>query len=399
MANVVVKKNSFGSRLLNSIGGVFLGIGIAILFLCMLAWNEGNNVKSIRAYNEAGKIIIETGSAKADPANNGMLVAVKGDLSFSPVTDPLYGVKGTFVLSRNVEMYQWKQTKKGSSTDKEVTYTYTQDWSKSAVHSSAFYDKTGHENPDWPEGDAYKSEVVYATDAKLGDFALTDEQLKQLYSDSEIIVPAPDKGVPSGTIPAGMNKSGDFLTNSSGSPKTGDIRIYWQAGGAAYASALGKQSGGVITAYTTKNNKAIMRFINGSKTGAEMIEDLKFENTLNTWLLRIIFTIIICAGFSMVFTPVEVLTSVIPFLGNFISRFTKGFGKAVGFIVGIPLSLVVIAVSWIVVRPLFAIPLLIIAGGIVYLVVKRSKEKAASSAMTAKNAAHSSIGSDTVRED
>jgi len=370
VGNIAVKKNSFGSRLLNSVGGIFLGIGIALLFLCFLAWNEGNNVKSIRAYDEAGKIIVETDGAKADPANNGKLVAVKGNLSFTPVSDPIYGVKGTFVISRNVEMYQWKQTKKGSSTDKEVTYTYTQDWSRSAIHSSAFYDKTGHENPDWPAGDAYQSSVVYATDAKLGDFALTDEQLKQLYGDSESIASTPDK------VPAGMNKSGDFITTSSGSPKTGDIRIYWKTSDAAFASALGKQSGGVITAYTTKNNKAILRFTSGNKTGAEMIEDLKFENTLNTWLLRIIFTIIICAGFSMVFTPIEVLTSIIPFLGKYISKFTQGFGKAVGFIVGVPLSLVVIAVSWIVVRPLFAIPLLLIAGGIIYLVVKKNKEKA-----------------------
>jgi len=368
MANVVVKKNSFISRFLNSVGGIFIGIAVALLCVGLLAWNEGRSVKAIRAYIEVGKNLIETASAKANPDNEGKLVAIYGGLTFSPVADGAYGVKAnSFVLVREVEMYQWKETKKGGSTDEQITYGYDKVWSKSRIPSSGFYEKSGHENPEWPAGDKYQSGAVYADDAKLGDFNLTDAQLKQLSVNA--VVPPPDN------VPSGMNKSGNYITNYSGDPKVGSIRISWSASNVTKASALGKQTGSAITGYTTKNGTNINEFFSGELTGSEMVQVLQQANKIATWILRILFTILICAGFSMVFTPVTVLVSVIPFLGKYLSKFTKGFAKVIGYIVGISLSLVVIALAWIAVRPLVAIPLLIIVGGLIFFLVRQSKNK------------------------
>jgi len=366
--NVVVKKNSFISRFLNSVGGIFIGIVVALLCLVLLAWNEYRSVKAIRAYGEAGKTLIETGSAKADPANDGKLVAIRGALAFSPVADNAYGVSAnSFALERTVEMYQWHQSQKGSSTDAETTYTYTKEWSSAPVPSSGFHEKAGHENPEWPAGETLRSGAIYAEDAKLGDFILTRAQLSQLPVNVDV--------TPPDSVPSGWNKSGKYFTSFSDNPNIGAIRISWKRSDVTRASALGKQDGNSIITYETKNKTPINDLFAGELDGAQMIKILQETNKAVTWLLRILFALLICAGISMVFTPVEVLISVIPLLGKYLAKFNKGYAKAIGYMVGISLSLGVIGLAWIFVRPMVAIPLLIIVGGIILILVQQSKSK------------------------
>jgi hypothetical protein len=373
IGNVVTVKNSAGSRLLNSVGAVFIGIGVIILCLIVITCNEAASVKDIRANDEYGRNLIEIGSAQVHSANDGKLVAIRGTLTFSPVSDPAYRIAtNSFVINRFVEMYQWDERRHGSSTDAEKTYEYSGRWSGSPISSSAFFDKT-YVNKPWPTDAALQSRAFYADDAQLGDFRITPEQLEDLSTDSVLAIPE------SAPIPGGFNRSSDGRYIHSGSiadPQIGDMRVSFKASEVTRASALGRQQGNAIVSYTAKNGKRIDRVFPGEMSGADMVGQLQAENSAATWAGRIVLTILMCIGFSLLFSPIKTLTSMIPFLGKFLGKATQKVAQVIGAIAGIALSLLVIALSWIAVRPLVAIPLLLITAGLIVFIVRYRKAKA-----------------------
>ncbi|MDR1869409.1 MAG: TMEM43 family protein [Treponema sp.] len=372
VGNVVTKKNNMGSRFLNSFGAIFSGLAVAFICLISLACNESCSVKAIRAYDEFGKNLIETGSAQINPGNNGKLVAIRGSLSFSPVTDPAYRITAnSFVLQRYVEMYQWQEEKRGSSTDAEVTYTYTGAWRSTSVNSSRFVDQS-YANKPWPSDSAFQNGSVYADDAKLGDFRITPEQLSNLRADIVLKIPE------STPLPSGFSRSSDgqYIHNGNLSdPQTGDLRISFRSSEETRASMLGQQQGDAIVSYTAKNGTRIDRLFSGERSGAEMVGQLQAENSVMTWFLRIFLTVLVCLGFSMLLSPVKLLLSIIPFLGKYLGKATKAIAQVIGTIVGVTLSLLVIAISWIAVRPLVGIPLLLIVAGLIVLLNRYKKSK------------------------
>jgi hypothetical protein len=366
--NKVTAKNTAGSRLLNSVKGIFIGIAVVIIFIIALGWNESRNVKAIRAYAEAGKVLVETGAASTSPDYEGRLIAVTGALDYTSVTDSLYGLRvNSFALKRVVEMYQNIESRQGSSTDDSVTYTYSQDWRSSYVNSSSFQNQS-YANKPWPSEDRFQQDSFYDENTKLGDFTLTMTQIGQLPMTSVV---SPD------SAPAGLSKSGDYITTYSGSPKVGAIRVHWLTSTEKRASALAAQRGSALVNYTTKNNTSINRIFSGDMTGAQMVKAMQDENKVITWILRIIFTVLICIGFTMIFGPVNALIGLVPFLGKFLSRVTNKVSQIIGGIVGVALSIVVILVSWITVRPLVLIPVLLIIAGVIVLFRIQKKKNAA----------------------
>jgi hypothetical protein len=76
----------------------------------------------------------------------------------------------------------------------------------------------------------------------------------------------------------------------------------------------------------------------------------------------------------MVFKPLSVLGDVVPFIGSI-----KGFGTGVAsFLLSLILSIITIALAWIVYRPVVGISLLVVAGaGITFMVTRKKKQKPA----------------------
>ena len=72
------------------------------------------------------------------------------------------------------------------------------------------------------------------------------------------------------------------------------------------------------------------------------------------WILRLIGTLLIIFGIAAVFGPLTTLTSYVPILGKLVG----GAVFVVSLLLGLAISLLVIAVSWIVFRPLLGICLL-----------------------------------------
>ncbi len=104
----------------------------------------------------------------------------------------------------------------------------------------------------------------------------------------------------------------------------------------------------------------------------EMFQDAQDANSFMTWLLRAVGFIMMFAGLSMILKPLSVLADLIPFIGDIIE---VGTG-IIAFLVALPLTLITIAIAWLFYRPLIAIPLLIIAGGAIYWLIKKKKAAA-----------------------
>ncbi|MCI5166345.1 MAG: hypothetical protein D3903_09665, partial [Candidatus Electrothrix sp. GM3_4] len=88
------------------------------------------------------------------------------------------------------------------------------------------------------------------------------------------------------------------------------------------------------------------------------------DNTILTWALRAAGFILMMIGLSMIFKVFSVLADVLPFLGSIVEAGT-GF---IAFLLSAVLSLITIAVAWIVFRPLLGIILLVIAVGLIVLI-------------------------------
>jgi hypothetical protein len=75
-----------------------------------------------------------------------------------------------------------RRTRLGGSEETVTTYTYTKQWSSSAIDSSAFAEPAGHENPEM----SIKATEIYARDATLGAYSLGDSVLSQVGGDQPL---------------------------------------------------------------------------------------------------------------------------------------------------------------------------------------------------------------------
>ena len=105
-----------------------------------------------------------------------------------------------------------------------------------------------------------------------------------------------------------------------------------------------------------------------------MFATAKRGNAAMGWVLRLIGFVLMYAGFSSIFKPLEVLADIVPFLGSLV-----GLGTGmISFALSLCGSLTTIAIAWLWFRPLIAVPLLIAAvGSLVWLFVKAKGAKGA----------------------
>src|SRR5580765_6380159 len=109
-----VTTRSWRSRIVESIKGVLFGFVLILGSGAALFWNEGRAVQTQRSLTEGAGVVIDIDPAQVDPANEGKLVHVSGDMRApAPVVDADFGVSANGLrLVRSVEMFQWKEDKK-----------------------------------------------------------------------------------------------------------------------------------------------------------------------------------------------------------------------------------------------------------------------------------------------
>lgn len=263
-------------------------------------------------------------------------------------------------MCRKVEMYSWRENKKsetrkkvGGGTETVTSYSYDKVWTPDPESSSDFHEQKGHENPTMP----YKSQTFVAEKAHLGAFQL-GELTGQLDNFESYKVDRDDE------------TEGDqrVFFGEDSDPKVGDCKVSFQVVKPCQVSVLAQQSNDLLESYTARSGGGtIYRLMLGQKSAKDMFGQMVAENNALTWGLRFLGWLFMVIGFSLVLRPLSVMADVIPFLGDLV-----GVGTGlVAFASASAISLVVVALAWIAYRPLVGIGILALAGGFIFLIVKK----------------------------
>jgi hypothetical protein len=369
-------RTGYGSRIGNSIKGVLFGALLFLIAFPVLWWNEGRSVKTAKGLAEGEKIAVDVSADKVDSANEGKLVHTSGRAEGKDqVKDDIFGVSapGLIKLRRLVELYQWIETKSektekkfGGSEEKVTTYNYAQNWDDEVHRSSEFRKPEGHENPE----PAFTSKVIRSEDTHLGAFRLPGFMVNEWNDYRPHPLPAVD------TLPEGVRgkatASGEWLYvgGKPDAPKTGDARVKFESVPPGDASVLAQQVKDTFEAYETGYGTTIGRIAGGVQSKQTMFAAAKSENTFMTWLLRAGGFLLMFIGLSMVLSPLRVMADVVPFVGSLVGA---GTGLA-SFLLAAMGSCITIALAWLFYRPALGIALLLVAGGLGFLLVKAMRK-------------------------
>lgn len=364
-----ITNQSWFSRLGGAIKGIIFGVIIFVVAFPLLFWNEGRAVKRYKALKEGAGVVVSVAEDKVDAANEAKLVHVSGLVTTDDVLkDSEFGISANAIkLSRKVQMYQWKESKKtkkskktGGGTTTKTTYSYQKVWSDKIIKSGDFKEPQGHTNP---ASMAYESKEYLAKNVTLGAFDLSGSLVGKIghFEDVDIQGSA-------GKLPAGLegkvkvHDNSYYVGKSPESPEVGDIKVGFGIVKPLKVSVISRQIGTTFEPYNSEVGGQIELLQVGTVSADSMFEAAKKENAILTWILRFAGFILLFVGLGLVFNPLSILADVIPFLGDII-----GAGVwLVAFLLAMALSLLIISIAWFVCRPLLGILLLIFVGIIVF---------------------------------
>lgn len=364
----VTSQNWF-SRIGESIKGILFGIIVIPLMIVLLWWNEGRAVTTANSLKEGAAAVVDVSADKVDPANDKKLVHLTGEATTAEgAFDDEFGIKVPALrLDRSVEIYQWEQEEKtekrekvGGSEETITTYSYEKKWVDEPINSSEFKKPAGHEN----KGELVASNKRFsAKDAKLGAFQLPASMVRSLpgaeaYSLKEADLNEETKKE------ALVSRGGLYYGADPAKPQIGDQRVAFEIVKPGTFSILAAQLGETFGPYQTKAGDALSRIEAGASSAEVMFKNAESENAIMTWVVRFIGFLFMALGFMAIMRPLSVLGSVVPFIGSII-----GMGTGlISFVLAGVISLIVIAIAWVFVRPLLGIVLLALAvGGFIYM--------------------------------
>lgn len=384
MANSIVRvtQQGWGGRLGGSIKGAVVGILLAIIAVPLLFWNEGRAVKRARTLAEGAGKVVSVPAASVDAAREAALVHVTGQATTAEVLrDPTFGVeKNALALDRDVEMYQWvenqerKERKKlGGGTETVTTYTYSTDWRREAVDSASFEESSGHENPSFP----FESESWRAGDVRLGAFQLAPDLAGELdqkkavpVGEAELEHVAADVREGLTAVGGGFYRGADLGAPDPSSPKVGDVRVRFQVVEPAQASVVAAQRGQRLEPYHAEAGGDIALVSYGTQSAEAMFGAARTANNRLTWLLRLAGFVLLFVGIRSLLAPLAVAADVVPLFGRIV-----GVGLSLAaLLLAAPVTLITIAVGWLVYRPLLGAALIAVAVGCLVWLWRRSRK-------------------------
>jgi hypothetical protein len=159
---------------------------------------------------------------------------------------------------------------------------------------------------------------------------------------------------------------------SPSSPEIGDVRIAFRVVEPTEVSIVSQQAGESFRPYQTKAGGTVELLELGTVGAEQMFATAERQNTLLTWGLRLGGLLLMAFGFSRILRPLVVLADVLPPVGSLV-----GVGTGlVSFLLAAVISLLTIAVAWVVYRPLLGVSLIVLAVAvIVYLVIRARRAK------------------------
>ncbi len=328
-----------------------------------------------------------------------------------------------------------KRQKIGGGEETVTTYTYTQKWVSRPVNSGNFKDPNATiTNRNFVLANVEDFEEM-ATDVNLGAYRLPESMVRsisgtvplgilmseekkqelnrQLFSAAQSAAQPPQRSftdviqqgairgvqsaitgtpVPSATTGSVMDRmrpggqvanmervhiSGNIilLGASPGVPQVGDVRVtFTEIKPTATVSLIAKLNGNTFEQYRADNGKTFMKLVMGTQSLQNMYEDAQASNVTMTWVWRFVGAFMVIGGLRMIFAPLAVLASVIPFLGSIVGAGTG----LVSFLLGAAWSLLIIAIAWLRFRPIIGFAMIGVAVAlIIFLFIRGRSRKAA----------------------
>lgn len=373
-----VTRNSWGSRIGNSIGGFIVGL-ILIPFCIWGLWNN----EGTPDLSKLAKLSVVVPSDSVDSSKDGVFASISGTLtSNEEIGDDPYMVPGAYItLDRTSEIYAWKQSEESHETKDSVgggsttttTYTYSKEWTSSPANSSQFKQPNGHENPAKSiENASYKVSA-----ATIGAYNINPQTIT--LPDGEKIDVSPVEGI------AGFFKNGNYLYTRDGAnsePQIGDMRISFTALKSGISvTALGKIMSGSIESYSddtyAEGQRTLHRVFIGSRDDA--ITQLHNEYLLWIWIFRVLGVLGIWLGLMLLGGPIIKILDVVGVIGS-VAEGVMGF---VNFFVALAVGGTTIIVGMLFHNIYFLIAtiLLVIVGVVYYL--RTHTKKAVANGFTA----------------
>ena len=355
-------------KIKNAIGGVVGGFICIIIGIVLLWWNEGNDVKNIKTIEEARGSLVNVSSESVDSSNEGKLVSTNGKIKVidESLKDDYFNiiVPNTGKLVRVVEMYQWVE--ECETEDDRTVCEYDKEW-LTTLESSSSFEESGHDNPSTMP---FEEEAYYANEVELGAFKLSSTQIQMLSTGATV---TPDQNA---FLPNGYKVLDKYITSadSMSNPNIGDVRVSFKYNTDTTITVLAMQKGNSFADFKSKQGKVLNELRSGALTGEEMIDVVETQNNILKWVLRLVGVLLVTGGFAGLLTPILMVLSIIPLVGDGIAGVLRFIASLVGFAV----SMLVIAIAWIAFRPLIGICLLAVVVGIVALIVvliKKNKAK------------------------
>lgn len=367
-----ITRQSWGQRVKGSVGGIFIGVLLAVGALVLLFSNEGRAVRRHKALKQGSREVVSVAATTAQPANEGRLVHLSGlATTGETLTDPEFGIAVRAIhLERSVEMFQWIESsesstekKVGGSTETTTTYTYRRGWSNRLIDSSGFAEPAGHRNP---TSMPYSSRRFSAREVTLGGFRLSDRLIQRLDRWSPV-----DPRSTAGIRGARLTDGGLYIGADPAAPRVGDVRVSFRRVEPAAVSVVAAQSGGVLTSYDTRAGGSIELLRYGQASAEEMFSAARRGNKVLTWILRLAGYLLMVIGLGLIMRPLSVLADVIPLIGNLVARGTG----AVALGCALPVALVTISIAWLVYRPLLGLAILLPAVFLGVYALKRARQE------------------------
>ncbi len=372
----VTRSSGYWSRLGNSLKNVIVGFILVFWAIGLLAWNEYRSVEREKTLNEGEKVVVEGVIDRVNPDLEGKLVHVMGVNNASgALKDEVFGIQtDQLKLERRVLMYQWEETQHTETEDKigggqteTTTYTYHRKRSEEAINSNNFYEKAGHQNPtDWK----YQGETWVQDPIMLGKFTLAPVFVEQLATWEDVKIDT-EQVILTGDENTHISRREIYIGKNPSQPEIGDLKIKFLLVPKGDISIIGKQTADTLTSYRTSNRGEVSLLEQGKIDAPEMFARAYEMNAYATWGFRLVGLLFLFFGFKMIFWILVAIAKVLPFLGSVLD-----FGTGiVALILTIAVGLGTIAISWLFVRPIRGISLLVIIVGLIWWIKHRQQKK------------------------
>ena len=368
-----VTNQSWFSRIGGALKGILIGMLLFIISFPIIIWNEKRAVDTSVGLKEAEGIVVSVAASPVSPENNGKLIHFTANANTDDVLeDDEFGFSvSALKLTRTVEMYQWEEEsesktekKLGGSTETVTTYNYREVWSNTLIDSSQFKQSSDYVNPGSMQ---YLGRQFIATNVQAGDYLLPQLLVEKLQN-YELMDLKGLEGFPDNFVIQGRQLvSGDPLR-----PEIGDYRISFAAVPPGPVSVVAQQVEQSLEEFHTGTGTTVAVIESGTFSAANLFKKEQEANSQMTWIIRLVALILMGLGIGLFLNPLKVLADVVPFLGSVV-----GMGTGiVAALLALALTSVTIAITWIAVRPLLGIILLIVAGGAFYSLKTLAKKNA-----------------------